>query len=98
MIAFQPDVLILDEATSNIDSISEEKIQLAIESVTKGRTSLIIAHRLSTIVHCNKIVVMDEGKILEVGSHEQLLALNGHYAELYRTQMTRHQGFVEVST
>jgi ATP-binding cassette subfamily B protein len=89
LLAFDPDVLILDEATSNIDSISEEKIQRAIEIVTKGRTSLIIAHRLSTIIHCDKIVVMDQGRIAEVGRHADLVARGGLYSELYRTQMQR---------
>lgn len=86
LLAFDPDVLILDEATSNIDSISEQRIQAAIASVTRGRTSLIIAHRLSTIVGCDKIVLMENGRICEVGRHGELLARGGKYAELYRSQ------------
>mgnify|MGYP000043433255 CR=1 FL=1 len=86
VLAFDPDVLILDEATANIDSVSERHIQKATEAVTRGRTSVIIAHRLSTILHCDKIVVLDKGEILEVGTHAELLAKRGRYAELYSLQ------------
>lgn len=86
VLAFDPDVLILDEATANIDSVSEKQIKTATEIVTRGRTSLIIAHRLSTILHCDLIVVMDKGEIVEKGSHQELLKNRGRYFELYSLQ------------
>jgi len=86
VLAFDPDVLILDEATANIDSISESKIQLALEKLIRGRTSLIIAHRLSTILKCDKIVVLSQGEIVEVGSHHELLKSDGTYAHFFRSQ------------
>jgi ATP-binding cassette subfamily B protein len=86
VLAFNPDILILDEATANIDSVSERAIQKATEVVTTGRTSVIIAHRLSTILHCDLIVVLDQGRIVEQGRHEELLAKRGRYYELYRLQ------------
>jgi len=79
-------ILILDEATSALDTESERYIQAALEDLMKTRTTLVIAHRLSTIEHADKIVVMDEGKIIEVGQHQSLLARNGHYAKLYHMQ------------
>jgi ATP-binding cassette subfamily B protein len=81
-----PKVLILDEATSHLDSESEALIQEAMEVVMKGRTSLVIAHRLSTIVDADRILVMDEGQLVEQGRHEELLAEGGLYARLYETQ------------
>lgn len=86
VLAFDPDILILDEATANIDSVSEKQIQKATEIVTKGRTSLIIAHRLSTILHSDMIVVMDKGEIIEKGRHQELLQKRGKYFELYSLQ------------
>ncbi len=86
VLAFDPDILILDEATANIDSVSEKQIQKATEIVTRGRTSLIIAHRLSTILHSDLIVVLDKGEIIEQGRHEELLAKRGKYFELYSLQ------------
>lgn len=79
-------ILILDEATSALDSESEQYIQAALEHVMANRTTLVIAHRLSTIKHADKIVVVQHGRIVEQGSHHELLALNAHYAQLYRTQ------------
>lgn len=79
ILAFNPDILILDEATANIDSESEHIIQEATREVTKGRTSIIIAHRLSTIEQCDRIVVLQQGEVMEVGTHEQLLAKKGLY-------------------
>lgn len=79
-------ILILDEATSALDTESERYIQAALDELMKTRTTLVIAHRLSTVEHANKIIVMDEGRIVEMGNHESLLALNGHYARLYRMQ------------
>jgi ATP-binding cassette subfamily B protein len=81
-----PKVLILDEATSHLDSQSEALIQEAMETVMKGRTSLVIAHRLSTIIDADLILVMDEGRLVEKGRHEDLLAAGGLYASLYETQ------------
>ncbi|MEO0335618.1 MAG: ABC transporter ATP-binding protein [Pseudomonadota bacterium] len=86
VLAFDPDIFILDEATANIDSESELKIQQATEVVTKGRTSIIIAHRLSTIRNCDKIVVLSDGEVLEAGSHDELLQANGKYNDLYHSQ------------
>lgn len=77
-------ILILDEATSALDSESERYIQKALEYVMKNRSTLIIAHRLSTVKQADKIVVLRQGRVVEQGSHEELLALNGHYAQLYR--------------
>jgi ATP-binding cassette subfamily B multidrug efflux pump len=92
VLAFDPDILILDEATANIDSVSERAIQKATEIVTRGRTSLIIAHRLSTVEHCDLIVVLDGGQIVEKGHHRELLAAGGKYAELYHSQLASLAG------
>ena len=82
-----PSILILDEATSSIDSYSEELIQNATEKITKGRTSIVIAHRLATIMKADKIIVMDQGQIVEAGTHTALLAIeNGFYKNLYDSQ------------
>lgn len=78
--------LILDEATSNVDTRTEELVQIAMDKLTKGRTSFIIAHRLSTIKNANLILVMKEGNIIEQGNHEELMKQNGAYAELYNSQ------------
>jgi len=82
-----PKILILDEATSSIDHESEKLIQRATEKITKNRTSIIIAHRLSTIEKADKIIVMDNGKIVEEGKHLELLDKNGYYATLYKAQL-----------
>lgn len=84
----QPKVLILDEATSSIDSHTEELIQRALIALTKDRTSVIIAHRLSTIQHANRIIVLDKGQIVEIGSHLELLEKEGAYFNLYEKQFT----------
>ena len=81
-----PPMLILDEATSSIDTRTEQKIQQAFASLMNGRTSFIVAHRLSTIREADLILVMNEGNIVEQGTHEQLLAKNGFYAKLYNSQ------------
>lgn len=78
--------LILDEATSSVDTRTEELVQEAMDKLTEGRTSFIIAHRLSTIKNADKILVMKEGNIVEQGTHEELLKKNGAYAELYNSQ------------
>lgn len=81
-----PAILILDEATSNIDPLTEVKLQEALMNITKGRTSIVIAHRLSTIVSSDRIIVFDKGKIVEDGNHETLLSRNGIYKKLYNDQ------------
>jgi len=83
-----PDILILDEATSSVDTRTEQLIQQAMANLMKGRTNFVIAHRLSTIVDADKILVMDQGDIVEQGSHKELLAKNGIYTELYNSQFS----------
>ncbi len=85
-LAFDPAILILDEATSNIDSETEEIIQHAMEVLKEGRTTFIIAHRLSTIKNADKILVLDRGEIVEYGTHDELIALGGRYETMYRLQ------------
>ncbi|WP_179345567.1 ABC transporter ATP-binding protein [Winogradskyella ursingii] len=85
-----PSILILDEATSSVDSYSEQLIQDATDTITKGRTSIVIAHRLATIQQADKIIVMDAGKIVEIGTHQSLLKLqNGYYKNLYEVQFLK---------
>lgn len=79
-------MLILDEATSSVDTRTEEQLQKAMDILTKGRTSLVIAHRLSTIKNADKIIVLKDGKILETGNHQELMNENGFYASLYNSQ------------
>lgn len=86
-----PRILILDEATSSVDTRTEKKIQDAMVKLMKNRTSLIIAHRLSTIRDADKMVVMDQGRVVEIGNHEELLAQKGKYYELYMTQFAGNQ-------
>ena len=81
-----PPILILDEATSALDSVTEARIQSAFDELARGRTTLIIAHRLSTIRSANRIIVVDDNHILEEGTHEELLAKGGEYAQLYNAQ------------
>jgi ATP-binding cassette subfamily B protein len=83
---YDPQIIILDEATSSVDSETELMIQVAIEKVLKGRTSIVIAHRLSTIQRADKILVFDKGEIKEVGNHQELLSKNGYYTYLYNVQ------------
>jgi ATP-binding cassette subfamily B protein len=83
---YDPQIIILDEATSSVDSETELMIQAAIEKVLKGRTSIVIAHRLSTIQRADKILVFDKGEIKEAGNHQELLAKNGYYTYLYNVQ------------
>ncbi|MFX1311590.1 MAG: ABC transporter ATP-binding protein [Promethearchaeota archaeon] len=87
-----PSILILDEATASVDPFTEVKIQEALERVMQRRTTIIIAHRLWTVRHVDRIIVLDHGKIVEEGNHEQLIAKNGYYARLYNTYF-RHQSY-----
>jgi subfamily B ATP-binding cassette protein MsbA len=83
----QPAILVLDEATSSVDTYSEEIIQRAIDKLTHGKTSIIIAHRLATVKNADRILVMDRGKIVEEGTHEELLKVKGgNYSKLYEVQ------------
>jgi len=81
-----PEILILDEATSALDSQSEKAVQMALESLMRNRTSLVVAHRLSTVMHADKIVVLEKGKIIEIGKHQELIAKGGLYAKLIQLQ------------
>jgi ATP-binding cassette subfamily B protein/subfamily B ATP-binding cassette protein MsbA len=86
-----PRILILDEATSSVDTTSEKIIQKAMDTLMAGRTSFVIAHRLSTIVDADQIVVLDHGRIVEQGSHDELLAQKGRYYNLYTMQWAQIQ-------
>lgn len=86
-----PNMLIFDEATSNIDTSTEQKIQLSLQSIIKNKTSFIVAHRLSTIKNADLIIVLDHGNIIESGKHEELLAKKGHYFDIYNAQFIQKQ-------
>jgi len=83
---YNPKIIVLDEATSSVDTETEEMIQMAISKLMKGRTAIVIAHRLSTIQKADKILVLDKGEIMEEGNHEELLAKEGYYSQLHRMQ------------
>lgn len=87
-LAYNPAILVLDEATANIDTETESLITEALEKLMRGRTTIMVAHRLSTIQHADKIMVMDKGRIAESGSHQELLAMDGIYKKLYDLQLT----------
>jgi len=87
---YDPSILILDEATSSVDTESEQLIQQAIDKLIAGRTSIVIAHRLSTIRKANKIIVLDKGEIREIGTHEELIKQNGFYFKLHQLQFEKH--------
>ncbi|WP_053405614.1 ABC transporter ATP-binding protein [Persicobacter sp. CCB-QB2] len=91
-IVYQPSIIVLDEATSSVDSETEEMIQTAIERLMKGRTAIVIAHRLSTIQNAEKILVLDKGHIVEEGDHQSLLDKNGYYARLHQMQFKSLKG------
>ncbi|NMM49765.1 ABC transporter ATP-binding protein [Marinigracilibium pacificum] len=86
VMVYDPKIIVLDEATSSVDTETEELIQEAIEKMMTGRTSIVIAHRLSTIKHADKIIVLDKGEIKEIGNHEELLSKNGFYTQLHKMQ------------
>ena len=88
-ILYNPSILILDEATSSIDTESERLIQRAIDTLISGRTSVVIAHRLSTIRKASRIIVLDKGEIRESGTHEELLAMGGLYSSLHFMQLEK---------
>jgi ATP-binding cassette subfamily B protein len=87
---YNPSILILDEATSSVDTESELLIQKAIDKLIAGRTSIVIAHRLSTIRKASKIIVLDKGEIKEMGTHDQLIAHQGFYYKLHQMQFEKH--------
>ena len=91
VILADPKILILDEATSSIDTRTEIQIQAAMDNLMKGRTSFVIAHRLSTIKNSDLILVMNQGDIVEQGTHEELLAKGGFYADLYNSQFDEEE-------
>jgi ABC-type multidrug transport system fused ATPase/permease subunit len=92
-----PRILILDEATASVDPFTEAQVQEGLETVMRDRTSIVIAHRLSTVRHADRIIVVQQGRIIETGTHEGLLAKGGHYAELYNTYF-RHQSLEYVES
>ncbi len=92
-----PRILILDEATSSVDSTTEKEIQLALDNLVSGRTTIAIAHRLSTLRRANRLVVLDRGEVVEVGQHDELMAQQGHYYALYQAQ-ARHAEMLAAET
>lgn len=95
-LVYNPKILVLDEATSSVDTETEELIQIAISKLMKGRTSIVIAHRLSTIQNADKIIVLDHGEIKEMGSHQELLKIDGYYKRLYNLQF-KSEGIAKVN-
>jgi ABC-type multidrug transport system fused ATPase/permease subunit len=95
-LAFDPTILILDEATSSIDTETEQLIQRAVERVMDNRTSLVVAHRLSTIQKCDRIIVLHHGELREMGTHNELLGLRGLYWRLYQLQYSNEKLHVDM--
>jgi ATP-binding cassette subfamily B protein len=87
-----PDLVVLDEATAHLDSNSEAAVQAALERALVGRTAIVIAHRLSTVLRANLILVMQDGRIVERGTHAELVAASGVYAQLYERQFAARSG------
>jgi len=96
-LAYNPRILILDEATSSVDTETELLIQAAIRKLLQGRTAIVIAHRLSTIQRANKIIVLHKGEVREVGTHQELLALGGIYSKLYQLQYKEQERKPDVA-
>ena len=92
-----PAIVILDEATASVDPLTEAQIQEGLDVVLKDRTAIVIAHRLSTIRSADRIIVLKDGQVIEEGSHEVLMTLGGHYAELYDTYF-RHQSLAYIES
>jgi ABC-type multidrug transport system fused ATPase/permease subunit len=92
-----PRILVLDEATANVDTQTEQVIQRALETLLHGRTSFVIAHRLSTIRDATRVVVLERGRVAELGNHDELLALDGIYARLYNMAYRANEGEEPVS-
>jgi ATP-binding cassette subfamily B protein len=90
-----PRILILDEATASVDTTTEKEIQKALDNLVQGRTTIAVAHRLSTLRKANRLVVMDRGRVVEVGSHEELMAAQGHYWRLYQAQLRHAESLAE---
>src|SRR5690625_1458092 len=85
----EPKILILDEATSNIDTITELKIQEALKTLMEGRTSFVIAHRLNTVQEADQIIMLENGRVIEHGTHEELIERKQHYYQLYQNQLKK---------
>ena len=100
-----PEILILDEATSALDTVSERLVQAALDDLSRDRTTLVIAHRLSTVQKADQIAVLDQGRVVEVGTHEELLQKGGYYSRLYSMQFSdqpeastkQHQSLIRIS-
>jgi ATP-binding cassette subfamily B protein len=88
----RPRVLVLDEATSNLDLLSETRIEAALDVLLQGRSAILIAHRLSTAMRADRIIVILDGRVVETGSHDELVRLGGQYAEMYRTWTSHAEG------
>ena len=86
-----PDVLVLDEATSSVDALTEVRISRALDHLAEGRTTIAIAHRLSTAARADRVLVLDDGRLVEDGHHDELVGAGGTYARLYDAWMQRHQ-------
>jgi ATP-binding cassette subfamily B protein len=91
-----PRVLVLDEATSNLDLKSESRVEAALDRLLEGRTAILIAHRLTTAMRADRIVVVDLGRIVEIGSHKELVEKGGRYAEMYETWSRQHEEIIEA--